>query len=316
MVRRKKCILALDIGGTNLKWTLIYPPKVNNIVTKECFHKVIINSNFPAELIINIFLETIKTAFDEASIRNTEIIGMGVSVPGPFDLKEGISLLRHKYRDIYEVNLREVFLSQLKLPDSFLIHFEYDSEAFLIGEANYGNARGFGRIIGLTLGTGLGSAFMVGGNIVEKDYGIPSGISGNSLWRLPIGNGLLDDIISKRGILRKYRELGGKKEDLDVKDISSLAFEGDTLCQQVFKEFGATFGTILTPIVSGFKPDCIIFGGQISKSFALFSEPLRKELKSILSIKKIDSAKYIDLAPLFGIAKNWFSISKQKIKYR
>jgi len=59
----------------------------------------------------------------------------------------------------------------------------------------------------------------------------------------------------------------------------------------------------LRPIASKFEADCIVFGGQISKSFSLFEESLRSELESVSSLKKVAAGQSIDLSALYGAAQ-------------
>jgi glucokinase len=38
--------------------------------------------------------------------------GIAFAVPGPFDYEQGVSLLRHKFAALYDVNLRREFESR------------------------------------------------------------------------------------------------------------------------------------------------------------------------------------------------------------
>jgi glucokinase len=55
------------------------------------------------------------------------------------------------------------------------VRFLLDSAAFLLGEIGAGEARGVERAVGITLGTGIGSAFAVDGQIVTEGPGVPPG---------------------------------------------------------------------------------------------------------------------------------------------
>ena len=300
---KNKCVIALDVGGTSLKWTLIDLNNVGSSIPKNSFQKISIDSEAPAEVIISTFIETTKTAFQKARTLEFEVVGIGISMPGPFDYEKSISLMRHKFREIYGIDLKHKLIQLLQLREEFPIQFELDSEAFLIGEAWRGAAQGYNRVIGLTLGAGIGSSFMINGRIVKEDSGIPPN---GAIWCLPYEDGIVEDKISQRGILKRYQELGGNcSEILRVKEISHLASRGDRISLQIFKELGLVLGKILKPIVSQFRAECLVFGGQISKSFFLFADPLKKELRSVPNLKKVTSSDLLDLSALYGVAKRF-----------
>ena len=304
----KECIIAIDVGGTSLKWTLIDLDEIDNYISRVCFQRISINSDGTVGDIIKSFTEVIGRALERARALNFEAVGIGISTAGPFDYNNGISLMEHKFGEIYRLNLKEELIKHSELRKDLPIHFMHDVYAFLIGEVNYGVAKGCNCVLGITLGSGLGSAFMVNNEIVMDGSGVPPN---GDIWCLPYKGGMVEDKISRRFILSKYKELGGRMwKGLDVKDISDLAVKEDKISLRVFKEFGTTLGKILKPIALEFKAECIVFGGQISKSFSLFSGFLKKELKSASSIEKIDSAKNIDLAAHYGLAKSFFSTEK------
>src|SRR5688572_21060975 len=87
---------------------------------------------------------------------------LGVAVPGPFDYERGISLVRHKLLELHGVDLRSELAAALGFAPSS-IRFLNDAAAFALGEWWVGAARGHRRAVGITLGTGLGSAFLDAG---------------------------------------------------------------------------------------------------------------------------------------------------------
>lgn len=300
---KDKCAIALDVGGTSLKWTLVDLTNPGSSIARNCFQEILINSEAPAEVIISTFIETIKMAFQKTRALEFKVVGIGISMPGPFDYEKSISLMKHKFRGIYGIDLKHKLSQLLQLGEKFPIQFELDSEAFLMGEAWRGAARGYNRIIGLTLGTGIGSSFMINGRVVKGGPEVPPN---GAIWCLPYKDGIVEDKISQRGILKRYQELGGNySEIMGVKEISCLASKGDKISSQVFKGFGLVLGKILKPIVSQFRSECLVLGGQISKSFSLFVDPFKRELRSIPDLKKVTSGDLLDLSALYGVAKRF-----------
>ena len=90
------------------------------------------------------------------------IAGASLAVPGPFDCAAGVSLMKHKLQWLYGKDLRGALATRFGWRPGQLI-FLNDARAFLLGELSAGSARGAGRAVGMTLGTGIGSAFALDG---------------------------------------------------------------------------------------------------------------------------------------------------------
>ena len=92
-----------------------------------------------------------------------------VAVPGPFDYEQGIGLFRDvgKFDSLYGVDVRHGLLTRIRpAPDT--IRFLNDADAFGVGEYAAGAARGHDRAVCITLGTGVGSAFLDRGRAGER----------------------------------------------------------------------------------------------------------------------------------------------------
>jgi glucokinase len=240
----------------------------------------------------------------QADRERLEVLGIGIGMCGPLDYAKGISLIQgvDKYESIYGINLKDEFRRRLGLPDTYPIEFDIDTWDFARGETWQGNAQGFRRILAIALGTGLGSAFIADGEILADGPGVPPPYGW--IGGLPYKDGILDDAFSRRGILSIYKHLSGKptRKDFDVKHIAQRARKNDSLCLQVFQKFGELFGKALRPILGEFQAECLVFGGQISRSFDLFEQPLEKSLTGLPCLEKITVARSIRLSPIRGAA--------------
>jgi glucokinase len=293
--------IALDVGGTSLLSAII---SSRGSILSGSLQRMPIDSKGASEEIIGNFIRILKAVFKVAEYDNLRIIGIGVGMPGPFDYENGISLIKgvDKFEAIFGVNLKQEFINRLNLRKDFPIRFENDTRTFLMGEVWEGEAKGYNRVIGLTLGTGLGSAFMINEHIVVEGQGVPRyGWIGG----LSYNDGILDDIISKRGIIKRYKELAGNSTPLglDVKEIASFAKQGNRISKQVFEEFGSILGKVLKSIIPKFRAECLVIGGQISRSFSLFEKSLNQQIKPIPCLKKVAKAHSVDLSALYGEAK-------------
>ncbi len=103
----------------------------------------------------------------------------GVAVPGPFDYEHGIGLFAGvaKFEALYGVDVGAALAAGLPGPPGPIV-FLNDADAFLWGEWLFGVAAGHDRCVAITLGTGIGSAFVADGRLRHCGPGCPARRSG------------------------------------------------------------------------------------------------------------------------------------------
>ena len=231
-----------------------------------------------------------------SAVVRPDVDRVGIAIPGPFDYDSGVSRMEHKLLGLYGVDLRSELCEALALPASAL-RFVNDAEAFLIGEWWAGAARDHVRAVGITLGTGLVSAFLADGRIARDGPEVPPG---GQLYTLSFRGAPVEDTVSSRGLLRacKGRDAGL----LDVEGIAVRAATGEPRARRAFEELGRALGEFLAPWLERFQPTCLVVGGSIARSWQLFEQSLRTELESVAGLETVTPAAHIDDAPLLGVA--------------
>jgi glucokinase len=280
---------ALDIGGTHVSAARI------DVASASVDPRSRISERLPtrggrAELIAAVSRVT-------RSIAEPSIASLGVAVPGPFDYSSGVSEMTHKLEGLRGVDLRSELHAASDLRDPAAIRFLNDGEAFLLGEWWAGAARGHTRAIGVTLGTGLGSAFSEEGEIVRSGSEIPPH---GALYRLHFRGAPVEETISRAALLGAYGAL--PDEDIDVEQIADRAVAGQREARRVFVELGIALGEFLTPWLRAFRPSCLVVGGSIARSWELFGDVLRSELEQISGVATVTVAEQLEDAPLLGAA--------------
>jgi glucokinase len=179
---------------------------------------------------------------------------LGVAAPGPFDYAAGISRITHKLPGLYGVDLRHELGSVLDLAE---IAFMNDAEAFLLGEWWAGAARGRGRVVGITLGTGLGSAFLEQGRFVRSDPRVPAD---GALYTLAFRGAPVEEASSRQGLLARY---GASSQDgPDVEQIAARIRVGERRARLVVEELAADLAEFLGPPLRAFTATCLVVGGR------------------------------------------------------
>jgi len=281
----EETILSVDIGGSHITAAVI-DIRRRSLVPQSLVRRKI-DAHASAPIILDAWVDALKTA--EQAWGN-KCGGMAVSMPGPFDYEQGISLIKgmNKYEALYGLDIKQLFADQMQLPTK-AIGFVNDAVAFLFGEALAGAGKGSSRVFGITLGTGLGSALFERGMV--KDLNLGSS---------PFLAGIAEDYISTRGILACYHSLGGNA----VQDIKTLTegIDVDTKARKAIDQLAHWLANFLLTHIPVLKPDVIVVGGNISKAHRLFLPQVSHLLSEHGQLIPVKVAEMGEQAAMLGAA--------------
>ena len=280
---------ALDVGGTHVTAGIV------NLDSCSVDRGSRLREPLPAAGSAAELLAAITGA--ARSIAAPGLLRFGVAVPGPFDYAAGVSRMNHKLPGLRGIDVRSALSTSLGLTDPGQIAFLNDADAFLLGEWWAGAARGHSRAVGITLGTGLGAAFMADGRVMRDGRGVPPG---GALYELTFRGAPVEETIARRGLLGLY---GAAVAELDVEQVAARASAGEPSARSAFREFGQALGEFLGPWLRAFEPTCLVVGGSIARSWALFEAALRASLDSQWH-GVVTAAQHLDDAPLLGAARH------------
>lgn len=229
-------ILALDVGGTFIKSALFQNGSLIRLLPQvpSC-------SNGTREEIAS----AIRTAVRQAGA----VDRLAVSIPGPFDYKNGIFRAEHKFAAVRNCSFSDFTGG---LPACFI----HDANAFLLGELLHGAGHGFLRVGAVTLGTGLGAAFAVAGDLQLNPEGSPA--PQVSLWNRPYRDGIAEDYVSARALLKDYPAPGGK-------EVAEAAGKGDPKALEAWRRYSRDLYELLADWKKSLELDVILVGGQLAK---------------------------------------------------
>jgi len=262
--QRQGGVIALDIGGTFVKSEVVRDD--GSLLGKV--EQTRITSNGAAETILATFRQIVELHLHP--LAGAAPLGIAVGVPGPFDYAAGVSLMRHKFAAIYGLDLQQALRSFVPGWDG-PVRFRNDAEAIVVGEACYGAGRRYRRLIGLTLGTGLGSSFVVDRAPVGCGAGVPQG---GEVWCLPFRGAPADDRFSIRGLTARLGQDGARM--LTITAAADQARAGDPALRAAFAAFGEELGEFIRPHAQSFGADTLLLLGGISGAADLFAEAVRR----------------------------------------
>jgi glucokinase len=254
-------VLGIDIGGSHLTAALVN--EATRKFVPDSYTRLRVNSNGTAEEILSTWTSAIRDIYATHPVKNKRV---GIAMPGPFDYDKGISLIKglDKYESLYKLNVKELLSEKLGIPVASILMMN-DAACFLRGEVYYGAARGYTDVIGITLGTGTGSAMHHNGITEDANLG-PS----------PFMDSIADEYFSTRWFVKRYAARSGNT----VKDVKTLTerYANDENAKAVFNEFVKNLVVFLEGFVKAEKPQIIVMGGNIAQSASLFLEDLVAQL--------------------------------------
>jgi glucokinase len=126
-----------------------------------------------------------------------------------------------------------------------------------------------------------------------------------AIYRQPWGEGILEDVVSGRGIGSAYQELGGVKPGetgITAKEIGLRAKNGDGAARKVMGRFGAALGRGIAFHLIHTHSELLVAGGQISRDFPLFETELAAALRKDGFNGQVRASQFPEDAALYGVA--------------
>lgn len=289
---KKHVVAGIDVGGTN---TVIGLVDREGDILEEYKIKT---AHFPD---INNFVAAIFEKIEEFKKEystSAEIIGYGIGAPMGNINKGTIEYAADlPWKGI--IPLADLFRKYTDLP----VLVTNDANAAAVGEMIYGGAKGMKDFIVITLGTGLGSGFVVDGKLVYGHDGFAGEIGHTSIRP---GESNRDCGCGKKGCIETYASATGLKrtllkimadsiepsdlrkysfEELDAKIIHNAALAGDTIAIRAFDHTGKMLGFKLADVVAHTNPEAIfLFGGLALAKDLIFVPTKRHMEENLLSI--------------------------------
>jgi glucokinase len=281
-------VISADIGGSHI--TAAICNAQNHTVMEPTILRAELNSKSNAAHILSVWCNTLKTVMESVKI---PISGLALAMPGPFDYQNGISYIKglDKYEALYGMDIKQYLADFLQLEPS-LIRFRNDAEATIAGEVIAGAGKKYKNVMGVTLGTGFGSAHFEFDEAIDLNLGSE-----------PFKNSIADDYLSTRWFLKRYYDMTGISIT-GVQELAEIAYTSK-IAKEIFKEFAINMSNFLMEPVCQLKPEVLIICGNIARASGLFLPHLKKRLNINVQLAKLgESAALTGAAGLFKPTSN------------
>ncbi len=261
----KTLSIGVDVGGSHVACAAVSLQRGE--LLPDTLSRVDVDSMGPSADIFGAWAQALNVTL--ARIDATKLAGIGFAMPGPFDYRNGISKMEHKFPELFDKTIADE-LNPLLESEPLPMRFLNDATSFAVGEAWLGRGKNARKLVVATLGTGFGSAFIDDGvPVVERDDVPEEGC----LWYLPYADGIADEYFTTRWFVKHYGEVSGR-EVSGAKEVAEAARAGETTAQGVFDQYGRGMGEFLGPWLAKFEADTVVLGGNIAGAHDLFGPAL------------------------------------------
>jgi glucokinase len=199
--------------------------------------------------------------------------GIGIGVPSVVDVSKGIVYNVMNIPSWEEVALRDIIQNEFDLP----VSINNDVNCFILGEHRFGLAQKFRSVIGMAIGTGLGS-----GIIIDNHLYAGKNCGAGEIGMLPYKDSVLENYVCSRF----FEESLG----IDAFAAHEAALKGNKRAIEVWEEFGVHLGAVIKAIMYTYDPEAIVLGGSIAKANQFFQDSMLGSMQDFAypeSLKKL-----------------------------
>lgn len=244
--------------------------------------KVAIADFDQADQVLQVLLTLMEEVVEESGVGQS-LKAIGVSTPGPLNLREG--KITHLHGNVHwrDVPIRSLVQDHFGVPTIL----EHDANAAALAEVLFGAGKEGQNVLYIAVGRGIGAGLVLGGEVYRGFMGTAGQIGHLSVdLNGPKcecgGTGCLTNYASSKAFLRKIREQLGQ-ECASWERLLHLAQEGHPTVVQAVQEAAIYTGAAAASAVNLLNPELVIFGDEMTEFGSLWLEPARETLLARLA---------------------------------
>ena len=278
--------IGVDLGGTNLRIAAI--EETGKLL--ETF-----NTTTPVkrgrDFVIDEMSQGIRELVHKFS-HTYHFLGTGVGIPGIIEMETGTVHSAANLPDWKDYPVKAEIQSRLRTP----VVLENDANCAALGEKWMGAGRNADGLCMITLGTGVGGAFIFGRKVWHGMIGMAGeighmGVVAHGPACGCGGRGCLEQFASATAIRRMAAEAArsgsapglaralSENQELTAKIVFQQAVLGDQVARQIFETVGTALGTVLASLVNALNLPMYVIGGGVANAWTAFSPAMFRELE-------------------------------------
>jgi glucokinase len=196
-------------------------------------------------------------------LMNSNIKGIGISVPSVVDSVEGIVYNSARNLPVWkEVHLKSILERKYRVP----VNINNDCNCLAFAERYYGEATPYRNVVTVKMSAGLGAGVIIN-DVLYNGWNTCAG----EIGCLPYLDKTYEEYCALN-FFKKYKTTGY---------VALLRAENnDAEALKIWNEYGKHVGNLIKAILFTYDPQAIILAGELSKAFDYFSKSMYKELST------------------------------------
>jgi glucokinase len=237
--------IGVDLGGSNIRVGL----QEGGVIVKKT-HVPLVNKD-SLEDTLSQLIENIKP-FVQQNVHK-----IGVAVPSVVDVEKGIVYDVVNIPSWKRVELKKILENEFKISTQV----DNDANAFVLGEQQHGKAKTNNAVVGLVMGTGLGSGLIMNGKLYR----------GNNCGAGEVG---YFPYLDKDFEFYCSGNFFSAVHNISAYDANQQATDGNQHAIRIWSEFGKHMGNVVKTVVYAYDPQVIVLGGSVSKGYNFFEKTM------------------------------------------
>lgn len=268
-----KSIIAIDIGGTSIKY--------GSVSTQG---EILLEGQTPTEAWRGgkILMDKLIELISKLLMQDKKALGIGISSAGQISPSTGEVLFATDSLPGWTgMKIREILEQKIKLP----VFVENDVNAAALGEKWVGAGKGARDFLCVNIGTGIGGAIVINNELVRGTKGLAGEFGHITLVKdglsCKCGNkGCFEQYASTSALINYVKDIDKKLESKEVNGIMVFneAKAGNPVCKAAIEYFIDHLALGLGSLVHIFNPPLILIGGGISAQGDELLQAIKKRL--------------------------------------
>ncbi len=270
--RSAGAVIGIDFGKRHLR---VAAADLSHAIIAEAERPM--RTDEPAESGLQTAVELVDEVLGEAGFSRAEVIGVGLGLPGPIDMRSGRVGSSSILPGWVGVRAAEALASRLNLP----VQVDNDANLGALAELNWGAAAGYRNAAYLKASTGIGAGLIVDGRLFHGAGGMAGEIGHTIIQEQgPFcrcgKRGCLETLAGAASLVELLRGTHGA--DLTTQQLLHAAADGDSVARRVLADAGRYIGTAVATLCDLLNPELIVVGGELSAAGDVLLDPLREQV--------------------------------------
>lgn len=253
-------ILGIDMGGTNIRAGIVKDGAAGDIISQR------INAKGTADEV----LQEVFVVTDKAMQEGVKAIGIGF----PGLAVNGVAYDVYNIPSWKEIPLQQLMENRYQVP----VQINNDANCFALGEFYFGKGQGVDSMVGLAVGTGLGT-----GIIINKKLYSGKACCAGEFGMIPYLDKFYEYYASGQFFQNIY--------NTDGETVFNKASEGDKAALDMYTVFGKHFGNAIKTILYAIDPQLIVLGGSVRHAYRFFEKSMWQQVQTIELKKGLEDFK-------------------------